>query len=81
MKKLISSRRIRFLEFFTVGVVMGLVEDIIAVHFATGEKITPKVILIILPIAVIFALISEYLVDHPHFWEKLLNVKEKNSSK
>ena len=66
----------RFLEFIIVGVAMGMAEDILAVKFATGEPITGQVVWIVLLIALPFAVISEYVVDHPRFWKTLFRIKD-----
>lgn len=65
------TRKLRLLEFLLIGVGMGLAEDLIAVAFATGEPITPRVVWIVLLIAIPFAFLSEIVVDHPRFWEVL----------
>ena len=54
----------RLLEFFIIGVVMGIVEDVIAVAISTGASITWKVILVVTLVAIPFAIISELVVDH-----------------
>ena len=54
----------RVLEFFIVGLVMGITEDIIAVSASTDAPITWKMILIVTIVAVPFAIISELIVDH-----------------
>ncbi len=55
---------------------MGVVEDIIAVRFSTDEEITLRVIGIVFLVALPFAVISEYIVDHPRFWKTILRIKE-----
>jgi len=50
-------------EFFVVGLVMGITEDLIAIYFATNAKITPHVFLVAFLVALPFAIISEVLVD------------------
>ena len=54
----------RMVEFFIIGVVMGIVEDIIAVTISTGASITWKVFLVVTLVAIPFAIISELVVDH-----------------
>lgn len=54
----------RFLEFFLIGIVMGVIEDLIAIFFATDATITLEVILIATTVAFPFAVISELIVDH-----------------
>lgn len=65
-------RLIRFLEFLIIGIVMGLIEDLLAVSLATDATIDSRVILIVLAVAVPFAALSELVVDHPRFWEVLM---------
>lgn len=75
-------KKIRIIEFLVVGIVMGLGEDILAVMIATDAEITPQVILIVLAVAVPFAFISEIVVDHPRFWQKVLPfIKDKEEGK
>lgn len=54
----------RLLEFFIIGVVMGVIEDVLAIMLATDAKLTPQVILTALVVALPFAVISELVVDH-----------------
>jgi len=63
-------KKIRFLEFLLIGVIMGLIEDILAILLATDAQINFKVIWIVLLVAIPFAYISEIIVDKPTFWEK-----------
>jgi hypothetical protein len=72
MKLSKRERLVRFLEFLVVGVVMGLVEDLIAVALATDAAIDARVIVLVLAVAVPFAALSELVVDHPRFWERLM---------
>ena len=52
-----------FLEFLIFGVAMGVVEDVIAVKFATGQPITWNVVWIVILVAIPFAAIGELVVD------------------
>jgi len=65
-------RLIRFLEFLVIGVFMGLVEDLLAIVLATDAELEPQVILVVLLVSIPFAALSELVVDHPRFWEKLM---------
>lgn len=71
-------KRLRLLEFLIVGVVMGVIEDLIAIAFATEERIDLRVFWIVLLVAFPFAFVSEVIVDHPRFWEKIFPQKEDN---
>ena len=57
----------RFLEFFIVGVCLGVIEDLIAISLATDKSIDFKVFLIAFFVAFPFAVISELIVDHQKF--------------
>lgn len=52
-----------FIEFLIFGVIMGIVEDLIAVTLSTGEPITWKILVIITLVAIPFAAIGELIVD------------------
>ncbi|MFH1823580.1 MAG: hypothetical protein ABH817_02605 [archaeon] len=53
----------RLLEFFIIGVVMGIAEDLIAVFASTGV-FSWKIVWIVALVAIPFAVISELIVDH-----------------
>ena len=57
----------RFLEFFIVGVCLGVVEDLIAISLATDKAIDFKVFVIAFFVAFPFAVLSELIVDHEKF--------------
>ena len=78
-----SKRRlfVRFLEFFVIGVVFGLGEDLIAIKITTGASITWKMVWIVLLVSVPFAVFTELIVDHPDFWKKLMPSRGKDKEK
>ncbi|MDY6776764.1 MAG: hypothetical protein SVQ76_01500 [Candidatus Nanohaloarchaea archaeon] len=53
----------RFLEFLVIGVMLGVVEDLIAVKLATGAAIHPSTVVVIVLVAIPFAALSELVVD------------------
>lgn len=57
----------RFLEFFIVGVVFGVAEDLIAISLATDKSIDSRVFIIAFLVAFPFAVVSEIIVDHDKF--------------
>lgn len=65
----VTKRKIltHLIEFFFIGLVMGVIEDILAIHFATDAQITPRTFLIAFIVAVPFAFISEIIVDLKFF--------------
>ena len=65
---MISRRLEIFLEFLIFGIVMGVVEDLIAVKIATGVTITWSTVGIIVLIAIPFAFIGEVIVDKTHLF-------------
>jgi hypothetical protein len=58
-KKIIA----HLIEFFLIGLVMGVVEDLLAIHFATDAKITFNTLKVAFVVALPFAIISELVVD------------------
>jgi len=64
-------QKIRLVEFLIIGVVMGTLEDLIAVMFATDSKFSWQILGIVFLVALPFAFISEIVVDHPNFWKKI----------
>lgn len=74
--KLTRLKKLRLAEFLIIGVVMGVTEDLIAVKLATGEKIDLQILFIVLLVALPFAVVSELIVDHPRFWEKIWPAKK-----
>ena len=69
-------KKLRLLEFLVIGVVIGVIEDLIAIFFATETTINFRVLWIVLLVAVPFAFLSEVVVDNPRFWEKIFPPKE-----
>lgn len=72
----LKKKTLRVIEFLVIGVLFGFLEDLIAVEAVSDIMITPRIILIILGVAVPFAIVSELIVDHPRFWE-LLRLRHK----
>lgn len=66
-------KSLRLLEFALIGVAFGMIEDLLAVILVTDEPIDLRVIWIVFLIALPFAFISEYVVDHPKFWKIFFN--------
>ena len=76
----VSERTERIIEFLVVGLVMGMGEDLLAVWLTTDAAITWEVVGIVFVIAVPFAFISEFVVDHPHFWKRAIGLHRKDPS-
>lgn len=58
-----------FLEFLIFGIVVGVIEDLIAVKIATGEQITSQTVGIVILVAIPFAILGEVVVDRIDFIE------------
>ena len=57
----------RLLEFFIIGIVFGVTEDMLAVLIATDATLTTDIVIVVVLIAIPFAILSELIVDHPNF--------------
>lgn len=66
-----SPKKLRFLEFLLVGLLMNMAEDTAAVYFSSGLKISWDIVMVVFLTALPFAFISEYIVDHPKFWKTI----------
>ena len=71
--------KLRLLEFFIIGLVLGIIEDLIAIFLATDAQINLKVIIIAGLVALPFAFLSEIVVDQkrfPKFIKRLLKIEQ-----
>lgn len=75
-----TKKRLRILEFIIIGVLFGLIEDVIAVKAVSDVMIDKRVLLTILLVAIPFAIVSELIVDHPRFWEFLRIRREEDDN-
>lgn len=64
--------KIRLIEFFVIGVLFGIVEDLIAITIASEGVFKWKYLWVAAIVAIPFAFISEIVVDHPNFWKYFL---------
>lgn len=78
----ITKKRViaHLVEFFVIGLVMGITEDLLAIHFATDAKITPHVFKVASLVALPFAVISELVVDFG-FFRKILFKNRRDGKK
>lgn len=53
----------RFAEFFIIGLVFGMVEDLIAIGAVSDVIVTPRVLGVVFLVALPFAIVSELVVD------------------
>ena len=69
------------MEFFLVGFLLGIAEDIIAIMLSTGAELNWRIVGIIACVALPFAAFSELIVDKKDFLDffksKLKNKKNK----
>lgn len=67
--------KIRLIEFFVIGVLFGISEDLLAITLATDGEFKWSYITTAAIVAIPFAFISEIIVDHPNFWKHFLPKK------
>jgi hypothetical protein len=75
MKKSKKINRVRLIEFFIVGVVCGVIEDLIAIMLVTDGGFEWRHLFVAIVVALPFAVVSEIVVDHPDFWKKILPIR------
>lgn len=56
-----------FFEFLFFGIIIGIAEDLLAIKLATNSPITLRVIVIIILIAIPFAILGEIVADSVDF--------------
>lgn len=66
-----------FMEFAVFGIVIGVIEDLIAVKLVTGEAITWHVVGLVVLIAIPFAALGELVVDRVNFVKLFQNLSNK----
>lgn len=64
-------------ELLIFGIIIGILEDLIVIKFATDAKITPHVIGIVILIAIPFAIIGEIIFDRIDFADFLRRTFER----
>lgn len=55
------------IEFLIFGIIVGVIEDLIAVSFIGGERITWEIIGLVVLLAIPFAIIGEIFADNVNF--------------
>lgn len=71
-----------FAEFLVFGVIIGVIEDLIAVKAATGYPITWSTVGIIVLVTIPFAILGELVVDNIDFVGKIhRKLQDKNEHK
>lgn len=68
--------KLRILEFIVAGIILDLTESIISIKLATEASLNLKVFLITLIVVIPFAIVTELVIDHPEFWNKVLRLKK-----
>jgi len=66
-----------FLELLVFGIVIGIIEDLIAIKLATGDPITWHVIGTVVLVAIPFAILGEVIFDRIDFATILQRMFEK----
>lgn len=54
----------RFLEFLVIGILMGVIEDLLAIWLTTDEPFTLEMVVVVVLVAIPFAAIAELVIDH-----------------
>ena len=73
--------KLRILEFVVAGLILDLTENIISIKLTTDAELNFKVFLIAFLVVIPFAILTELIIDHPEFWNKVLRLKKYENSK
>ncbi|MEX1063984.1 MAG: hypothetical protein WD898_01270 [Candidatus Paceibacterota bacterium] len=74
-------KKFRILEFIIFGLIVSLIEDLIAIKFATEADITFDIVWITFLVVIPFAIVGELIVDSPGFWHKIFRIKDEDNGK
>ena len=81
MESLDSAEKIEVtLEFLIFGIVIGVIEDIVAVKVTTGASITWETVGIIVLIAIPFAVLGEIFADNIDFARYIRRFRSENTN-
>ena len=61
-----------FLEFLIFGIIMGIVEDLLAISLSTGSHFSWKILFVVTIVTIPFAAIGELIVDRAKLAPKLI---------
>jgi len=61
----------RLVEFVVAGLLIDTIENIVSIKLSTGSAITKEVFIIAFLVVVPFSILTELVIDHPKFWEKV----------
>ena len=68
--------KIRILEFVVAGIILDLTENIISIKLTTQTELSLQVFIVALMVVIPFAIVTELIIDHPNFWNKVLSLKK-----
>ncbi len=68
--------KIRILEFVVAGIILDLTENIISIKLTTQTELSLQVFIVALMVVIPFAIVTELIIDHPNFWNKVLRLKK-----
>jgi len=60
-----------FLGFLIFGIAISVIEDLIAIHYATNYAINARAVYVAILVAIPFAVIGEIIVDRTHLLPKI----------
>ncbi len=59
-----------FIQFLIFGIILGVIEDLLAIMWSTGESFSWLMLVIIVVVAIPFAAIGEFVVDQTSWFSK-----------
>jgi hypothetical protein len=68
-------------ELLLSGIIIGIIEDLLAIKIATGEPITWRIVGIVILIAIPFAFLGEVIFDRIDFAKIFRRMFEKKTDK
>lgn len=66
--------KFKILEFIIFGIIAGIIENSISVYVLGGQLLDMREFFILFLIVTPFAVVEEFVVDHPTFWLRVCKV-------
>ena len=67
--------KLRILEFIVAGVAVDFAENMFIMRATSGRYLVLEEMLLALMIIIPFAIVTEFVIDHPRFWHRLFRLK------
>lgn len=58
------------------GIILDVIESMISIKLGTGAELNLDILFTTVLVVIPFAVLTELVIDHPNFWNKVLRLKK-----